>query len=65
MAENPHLSVAAEQPRTQMESAASPPPSLWTHLEQAKQKQLAHLVAELIRRRRRQPLNREGDAHEQ
>lgn len=64
MAENPHLSVETEQHRTQMEIAAVALPSLWTHLEQHKQKQMAQIVAELLRRTRRQPLNREGRDHE-
>ena len=65
MAENPHLSVKAEQHRTQMEIAAVALPSLWTHLEQHRQKQMAQLVAELIQRTQRQPLNREERDHEQ
>ena len=69
MAENPPLSVETEQHRTQLEIAAAPRghplPSLWTHLEQHKQKQMAQLVAELIRRTRRQPLNWEEREHEQ
>jgi len=58
MVKNPHLSIRTEQqPTTAVARVAISPPPLWKHLNPQDQKQMAQLLAELIRRIQRQALN--------
>lgn len=58
MAEHPHLSIRKEQQLTTvMAKVTTSPPPLWKHLNPQEQKQMAQLLAELIRRTQRQARN--------
>lgn len=65
MTENPYLTVGAEQQQVQMEMATTPLPPLWTQLEHHRQKQIAQLLAELIRRCQRQTVKQGECSREQ
>jgi hypothetical protein len=58
MVENPHLSIRTEQQSTtRVTMVALSPSPLWKHLNPQERKQLAQLLAELVRRTRRQAPN--------
>jgi len=65
MVENPPLSTRMEQQRiTQAAVVVVPLSPLWTQLEPHNQRQIAQLLAELIRRIQLCSLNLEANHHE-